>query len=155
MYTNISLAERIRSVYIISGAIMAANLVFVAVGVALVHFGAVSTWEGGNEALLCLQVSLLAAAVAVTVASFLVRRFLESRPLTPGKETERLIQTVMVPMAMSEAAGMMGLVYVLITGRIVLASLMWGLAVGAGILHFPSRARIETLLEQSGPDAGT
>ena len=84
--------------------------------------------------------------VTTAIVSFPLRNIMR-RKLTPGAATPQQVLTlVIIPMAVAEAAGVFGLVLLLLTGQMLYACLLWGLALGAAILHFPSSGWINEML---------
>ncbi|MBI3117703.1 MAG: hypothetical protein HYZ00_03390 [Candidatus Hydrogenedentes bacterium] len=88
----------------------------------------------------------LASGVAIVAASFAVMRLLRAK-LARGASLPAIVPAVVVPMAMAEASGAISLVAVILTGNWLAAGVLWGLAIGAGIIHFPTRGWVESIQE--------
>ncbi len=59
-------------------------------------------------------------------------------------------RVAILSMALAEASGVMGLVYCLLTAELGTSLILWGMGIGAGIFHFPTRSWLEGGAESAG-----
>lgn len=83
---------------------------------------------------------LLVSGVTTASGSFLQRRVLDGRAPRGPEGFPARFRNMLVGMALAESAGVMGFVVALLTGDTTLPLLLWGVAIAACILHFPTRA---------------
>ena len=83
---------------------------------------------------------MIVAGVLSAGASFPLKRALASR-IDPGRPSR--FQVALISMAMAETGGVLALVSILVTGELGTAAILLGVAVAAGIYHFPTRAWLE------------
>jgi len=135
-----------RELQLICGAMVFSNAVYVIVAAILGQVAGLPILEGPplspylGHALVLL--GLCSAGASFGLRSLLLRNL-------PGQPTlQQISGPVLLSTAMAEAAGILGLLVVLLTGAWLPAGLLWGIGIGAGILHYPSTSMLQDL--QSG-----
>ncbi|MCH7958554.1 MAG: hypothetical protein IID08_00390 [Candidatus Hydrogenedentes bacterium] len=131
---------------IVCGIILGFTVVYAVVGFALVLFDVMPSggyMDVSENIGVALNGMMIVAGILSAGASFPLKRVLASRidPERPGGPSR--FQVALISMAMAETGGVLGLVAVLLTGELGAAGILWGVAVGAGVFHFPTRAWLE------------
>ncbi|MBI4558662.1 MAG: hypothetical protein HY706_13865 [Candidatus Hydrogenedentes bacterium] len=135
-----------RIAQIIAGAILLCTVAYTVASVVLVLVGIapVNQPEPMPESTTFILGSVLSATgVMLAAASFWLRHFLESKLPREGATVQQRFTAIIVAMALSEASGALGLVYVLLIGRLPVALILFGCAIGGCIFHFPTRRVLE------------
>lgn len=131
---------------LVCGAIIFSNVTYAFIAAVLHATGGLPvTGDLAGESGQLYVTLLLVAGISVALMSFVLRKALLSR-LPPHPTLQQVGQAMIVATAMGEAAGVFGLVAVLLTGSWTAAGVLWGTGLGVGIFHFPTRNTIENLL---------
>lgn len=129
---------------LIAVSMLIANVVYVVLCFFLESRGGLPAQQGAlspDQAQLMIY-GLVLAGLGTAGLSFLVRRLLAGR-LDDSATLQQRAPSVLVPMALAEAAGAFGFVLFLLTGSWPFAALLWGISMASGILHFPRRASLQ------------
>ena len=133
-------------VQIVVAAVAASNVVYLVLGV-LLKLYVFEEGQGFTEmpegALSILGPVLLVVGAASSFGSIPFCRLLEPRFLAAGDGIQARLRLLLVSMAVAESGAIMGLVYVMLSGRLNIPLVLWGCALAASIHHFPSRAWLE------------
>ena len=135
-----------RAAQIVAAAVMASNVVYVLVGVLVpLAAGGEGLARLDTQTAQLVQTLLLAVGVMTSLASFVIRKaFLEPAILRQADTLPNRTRVVIISMAMAESAGILGLVCALMTGQLAIPAILWACSIATGILHFPTRAWLES-----------
>ena len=134
------------SAQIVCGGILVATAAYAGVGVVLVRMGTIpeSGFAGFEEGVpVLLSIILIVAGGSAAAVSFPFRRLMAARALPGGPGLAGRVRIAVMSMALAEMSGVMGLVYCLLTAELGTSLLLWGIGLGAGIFHFPTRSWLE------------
>lgn len=121
---------------LIAASILLSTVVYAVIGVAFVHLKLI---EPIIEASLAAKLNILAIALGLLppVASLPLRGLLAAK--WGGTMVDR-IRITMICMAVAESSGVLGLLLALTSGHLAAPFILWGVSLGACILHFPARS---------------
>jgi len=139
-------------VQLVAGGILVATLIYASVGAAVVHMNLLQIDPLPENVLSLMGILFLCLGTSAVVASFPLRKIFEKRLLSANSTLSDRFRIVIVTMSIADAAGVMGLVYALLSGTLGYAFLLWSCALAGCILHFPTRAWLEPT---SPPDEPT
>lgn len=130
-------------VQLVAGGILAATLLYAALGAALVHLQIVQIQILPEDLSRVLGILFVCVGASTVVASFPLRKMLERRLLSATSTLSDRFRVVIVAMSLADAAGVMGFVYAILSGTLGYALLLWSCALVGCILHFPTRFWLE------------
>lgn len=125
--------------------IFAGTVLYPVIGTVLIKIGVLPVGGSGmpEESARMLEYLLLAAGVCTTAGSFALRRILDSSVPRGPEAFARKFRNMLVGMAMAEGAGVFGLIIAFMTGALPYALILWGISIGACVLHFPTSSLLE------------
>ena len=123
--------------------VLMSTVVYAVVGVTLVSVKAVTPLIPSETAPL-VTVVFIAGGLLAIAASMLMRLMLTARLPREGGTLEERARILLVSIAVAEVSGVLGLVYAILSGTMVIPCVLWVCSLGAGIFHFPSRAWLES-----------
>ena len=124
------------------GAVLVSPVMYAVVGVVVVSTKAV-TPTIPPEASSSIGIAFIVGGLLAIAASMLVRFALTARLPREGATLEQRAPVVLVPIAVAEVAGLLGLVYAILSGTFVIPCVLWVCSLGAGVFHFPRRRWLE------------
>jgi len=150
-----------RQTLLVAVALLACPAVYVIMAVILLHVGFQPPEITIDRQVLSF---LFPAALSVSVMLFLIAKMLQTKLLSPRYVTRHCdgvnsaarhyIRISMLCMGMAETAGVLGLVYFILTLDMLKLIVLVAMSVLFGMLVFPSRTKLEDLL-QTVKDSGS
>lgn len=128
---------------IVAASILFGTLINAGIGIFLVGAGTLpplGLLAMTDQVYALLSLGALGLGLAAILASFLMRRHLVGKLKDGAGDAQALSRVVVACMALAETGAAVGLVLALLTSRLLVPGLLWGMALGAGVLHFPTRA---------------
>jgi hypothetical protein len=137
-------APNARGLQVVAAAILGAPVAYAVVGTALVSMKILTAEpiippdRVSGVGLVLILIGVFAAA-----ASFLVRRVIAPRILIQDQSVFGRFRITIISMAVAESAGVIGLVYAILSQKLDVPFVLWGISLAASIGHFPTRAWLE------------
>jgi len=133
-----------RGLQVIAAAILGATAVYAVVGTALVRMK-ILTAEPiiPADRVSGLGLTLILIGVFAAAASFLVRRVIAPVILAQDQSIISRFRVTIISMAVAESAGVIGLVYAILSQKLDVPFILWGISLAASIGHFPTRTWLE------------
>lgn len=134
-------------VQLVCAAIIFANFVYLLAAVVLHLSGALpgdSHRMFAGEQAQVFTYAVLAGGFTILAVSFAVRTVLR-RQLTVPASLRRIATACIIPCALADGVGVLGLIVVLLQANWPIAGLLWAIGIGAGILHYPTSAWLDSL----------
>lgn len=124
---------------LMAASMLSSTAIYAVIGVALVHLKLI---EPMIEASLAAKLNILVGALGLlpAVVSLPLRSLLAAKW---GGTMAGKIRVTTICMAVAESSGILGLVFALISGNLAAPFILWGVSLGACILHFPTRSWLE------------
>ncbi|MBN2311380.1 MAG: hypothetical protein JXR94_20555 [Candidatus Hydrogenedentes bacterium] len=136
-------------IWLAAAAVQANTVVYIVAWALLTHTGAIPE-EGLSpmepDVANLLGIVLLVLGIAFVAASLVARSVMLARRPPGVDPLAHYLRTMLVSMALGTTPSIFGLVYALMTGTVQIPLILWGCGLASGILLFPSRSLLESLV---------
>lgn len=134
------------SLQLICAAVLAMPLVYMGAAIAMRIFGVIPETGvadlRGTEAALMMQGAFLVVGIVTVMTSPMIKKAIlrsASAPVTP----QLRFRAVLVAMALTESAAVLGFVLILLTGNVLIGAVLCGFSFASTCFHFPRRLWLE------------
>jgi len=139
---SIPIGANARAGQIVAAAIMASIVVYAIVGVLVIRFVRLDQILSPNV-LPTLSIVFVILGASLAGVSLVIRKALEAKLSPEGASAAERMRIVIVGMVLAETPAVLGLVYALLSASLFIPFVLWGISLGACILHFPSKRWLE------------
>ncbi len=136
---------RLKSVQLISAAILISSILYSLVGIGLITLRVIPAGglaDAPDETKSVIESTLCAIGLLTGAASIFLRKQLDAGAPPGAAGLPVRLRNVLLAMALAETPGVFGFVAAVLLGDLMIPVILWGTAIAGCILHFPTEATL-------------